>query len=221
MNLELISFNICPFVQRSVITLLYKGVDFDVTYIELDDPPDWFKEISPLGKVPLLKADGELLFESAVINEYIDEVTPGSLLPEEPLAKAKSRAWIEFASAAIFNQFQMSTAEDEGTFESKRRELLGNLGHLEEQLNEGGEPYFNGEGFSLVDAAIAPLLMRNRLLNGAGAFMDESEYTRVTRMTDHLLSMEAVTDSVPEDFEEKFFAHIRKQGGYGADRFAD
>ena len=49
MELELISFKICPFVQRSVITLRYKQVPFKITHIALDAPPPWFREISPFG----------------------------------------------------------------------------------------------------------------------------------------------------------------------------
>ncbi len=97
MDLELISFNVCPFVQRSVITLIHKNCDYKITFIDLSNPPGWFLEISPLGKVPVLKVDGkEVLFESAVINEFIDDVTPGTLKPSDPLTLAKNRAWIEY-----------------------------------------------------------------------------------------------------------------------------
>ena len=91
-KLELISFKLCPFVQRAVIVLKHKNIDFDITYIDLNDQPDWFKAISPLGQVPLLKVGGEVLFESTVIQEYVDEVTPPSIQPADPLVKAKNRA---------------------------------------------------------------------------------------------------------------------------------
>ena len=110
--IELISFNLCPFVQRSVITLLKKGVDFKITYIDLADKPDWFLKISPLGKVPVLRYGDEVLFESAVINEFLDEITPGSLLPSLPLEKAKQRAWVEFSSGALVDQYLMSVAKN-------------------------------------------------------------------------------------------------------------
>lgn len=65
-HFELVSFELCPFVQRSVITLNEKGVPFDIRYISLKDKPDWFLDISPLGKVPVLIVDeGTVLFESA------------------------------------------------------------------------------------------------------------------------------------------------------------
>lgn len=70
-KLELVSFKVCPFVQRSVIALNAKGIAYTLTHINPHEPPDWFKAISPLGKVPVLLVDGTPLFESAVILEYL------------------------------------------------------------------------------------------------------------------------------------------------------
>ena len=53
MQLELISTKRCPFVQRSIITLNHKGIDYKMTFVDLDDPPQWFTRISPFGKVPV------------------------------------------------------------------------------------------------------------------------------------------------------------------------
>jgi glutathione S-transferase len=78
-QLELISHYLCPYVQRAVITSIEKNIPHDRTYIDLANKPEWFLTISPLGKVPLLKVAGEILFESAVICEYLDEISPGSL----------------------------------------------------------------------------------------------------------------------------------------------
>lgn len=83
-NLELVSHHLCPYVQRAVITLLEKEIPHQRTYIDLSDKPDWFQVISPLGKVPLLKIQDEILFESAVICEYLDEITLKSLHPRDP-----------------------------------------------------------------------------------------------------------------------------------------
>lgn len=77
----LISFPLCPFVQRAIIAMDEKQAEFEVVYIDLADKPDWFTAISPLGKVPVLKVerDGEepaYIFESAVILEFIEETVP-------------------------------------------------------------------------------------------------------------------------------------------------
>ena len=58
-----------------------KNVEFEVTYVNLREKPDWFLEISPHGKVPVLKVDDEILFESNAIAEYLDEVIEPKLHP--------------------------------------------------------------------------------------------------------------------------------------------
>jgi len=70
--LTLVSFDLCPYVQRAAIALAEKGVPFERRDVDLANKPDWFEAISPLGKVPLLQVDDEVLFESAVIVEYLE-----------------------------------------------------------------------------------------------------------------------------------------------------
>src|SRR3989337_1446247 len=100
-HLRLISHKLCPYVQRAVIVATEKGIEFERVDIDLADKPDWFLAISPTGKVPLLEVtetDGSkhVLFESAVIAEYLDEIGGGErLLPADPLLRARERAWVE------------------------------------------------------------------------------------------------------------------------------
>ena len=85
---QLISFEICPFVQRARVILNAKGEDCEVTYIDLADKPDWFMDRVPTGRVPALFVDDDTVFESNVINEYLDETLSEPLLPDAPLAEA-------------------------------------------------------------------------------------------------------------------------------------
>ncbi|MEJ2059045.1 MAG: glutathione S-transferase family protein [Gammaproteobacteria bacterium] len=219
MNLELISFKLCPFVQRSVITLNYKSLPYDITYIDLENPPEWFLKISPFGKVPALRVDNDaVLFESAIINEYIDDVTPGRLRPEEPMALARGRAWIEFGQQCLFDQYQLSTAKDEKVFEETLAKAEANLHKVEEILGEG--PYFNGADFSLVDAAYAPLFMRYRLLEERHPLFDHAATPKLWAWGDRLLELDAVKESVVPDFDDLFFAYLHKHGHYAATAFA-
>ena len=73
-----------------------KDVEFEVTYINLREKPDWFLKLSPHGKVPVLKVDDELLFESNAIAEFLDETVPPRLHPEHPVERARNRAWTDF-----------------------------------------------------------------------------------------------------------------------------
>ncbi|RUY75216.1 glutathione S-transferase family protein, partial [Mesorhizobium sp. M7A.F.Ca.CA.003.01.2.1] len=104
-KLILVSHHLCPYVQRAAISLAEKGVPFERVDIDLANKPDWFKAISPLGKVPLLRVqrNGEetVIFESAVILEFLEETQANPLHPADPYARARHRAWIEFGSATL------------------------------------------------------------------------------------------------------------------------
>ena len=75
-----------------------KNVEFEVTYITKDTKPDWFLEISPHGKVPVLKVDDHALFESNAIAEFLDEVVEPQLAPKDPIERARNRAWTDFTA---------------------------------------------------------------------------------------------------------------------------
>ena len=104
-SLTLVSHHLCPYVQRAAIALAEKGVPFERVNVDLSNKPDWFRAISPLGKVPLLRVrrddSEEVIFESAVILEFLEETEANPLHPADPLARARHRAWIEFGSAIL------------------------------------------------------------------------------------------------------------------------
>jgi len=212
MSLHLISFKTCPFVQRAVITLKHKNIDFDITYIDLADPPDWFLEISPLEKVPVLKVDAEILFESAVINEYLDEITGADLQPKDPLARAKNRAWIEFASNMLGNLYMMKMSKDEERYHKYRDLLVSQLERVEQRLGDG--PWFNGEEFSLADTAFAPLFRHNSVAGGKLSVLDPQTMPRVNAWAERLLALPEVRASVVDDFEDLYLAAMEKNGSY-------
>ncbi|WP_321528195.1 glutathione S-transferase family protein [Sedimenticola selenatireducens] len=212
MGLELVSFAICPFVQRAVIALKEKRVDFDITYIDLDNPPDWFKEISPFGKVPLLRIGDEVLFESAIINEYLDEVYPPALHPENPLERAKHRGWIEFGSNLLFDQFKAMMAKDEDSFQQQCEVLGGSFARLDPVISDG--PYFMGERFSLLDTAYAPFFMRFEILKKYHEALEDLMPTRLNRWGQALLDRDSVKTSVVDDFEQRFVAFGKSKGSF-------
>lgn len=213
MKPELISFALCPFVQRSVIVLLEKEAEFDITYIDLANPPEWFSEVSPMGKVPVLRVGKTVLFESAVIMEYLDEVNPPSLQPADPLERARNRAWVEFSSELLFAQYRMSTAEDEAAFEKERAALRTELERLEAQV---AGPWFNGTDYRLIDAACAPLFLRLDLLERWHPTGLLDALPGLTGWRDALLSRESTQRSVPADFQEALRGYIGSRGGFAA-----
>ena len=125
MKLTLVSHRLCPYVQRAVIALAEKQVPFERIDIDLADKPEWFRAISPLGKVPLLRVStdsGEAaLFESNVICEYIEDSQTGlKMHPDDPLERARHRAWMEFGSAILADLWGLETTQEAAVFDSKR-----------------------------------------------------------------------------------------------------
>ncbi|WP_455208263.1 glutathione S-transferase family protein [Kaarinaea lacus] len=215
MNLELISFKICPFVQRAVLTLLHKEIPHTITYINLSSPPDWFKQLSPFGKVPILKVDDKhVIFESAIIDEFLDEICPGKLLPSDPLLRAIDRSWIDFGSNLILDFSGLIHSVDEESFNQKIKIVKKEFDWLEKKLGNG--PYFNGNDFSLVDIAYAPLFMRTRLLRLQDTLHPASQYPKVTAWSEKLLAIPELPKSIVSNFEDLLTTQIKTKAPYAA-----
>jgi glutathione S-transferase len=177
-KLTLISHKLCPYVQRAAIALIEKDVPFERVDIDLANKPDWFKAISPLGKVPVLRVgtdEGEaVLFESNVICEYIEETQPGPKLHlDDPLQRAQHRAWMEFGSAILADLWGLETTTEASVLDSKREAVAAKFARVEAALGSG--PFFAGERFGLVDAVFAPIFRYFDLfdrLTDLGVFAD-------------------------------------------------
>lgn len=211
-ELELVSHALCPYVQRAVIALTEKDVPFTRTVIDLDNRPDWFKAISPLGKVPLLKVKDEALFESAAIVDYLDETLAPRLHPADPLQRAKHRAFIEFASTVLADIWGLYTAKDRAGYDARLAVLEGRFARLEESLGAG--PYFSGPDFSLVDAAFGPVF---RYFDVFERHVNISLFVgkpRVARWRKALAARQSVRDAVAPDYTERLVAFVRAQDGF-------
>jgi glutathione S-transferase len=152
---RLISHPLCPYVQRAAIALVEKQVEHERIVIDLAAKPDWFRRISPLGKVPLLMIGDRVLFESAAICDYLDETLAPRLHPADAFDRAEHRGWIEVASALLNDIAGFYGAADAARFNERRADIAAKLRRLELSLADG--PYFAGARFHLVDAAFAPV----------------------------------------------------------------
>jgi len=201
-----------------VILLRAKDIEFDVTYINLQDKPDWFLELSPHGKVPVLKVGDEVLFESNAIAEYLDEVVPPRLHPEDPLARAKNRAWTDyvptFAGAMSSIHYSKSKEEMEQAVADAPEKLAKIEGALEGRGTDG--PYFNGPDLALVDAAYAPFLQRHLFVDRVLKNKVIDNYPLTKAWAETLLADERVTGAVPDNFEEEFIASLKRRGCYAS-----
>lgn len=211
--LELVSFATCPFVHRTAMLLREKDLEYSIRYIDLANKPDWFLALSPRGRVPILNTRGTTLFESAVINEYIDETEPPRLLPADALERARQRAWIEVASDLFMAQFQMLTAPDDASYEKAHANIAAIFDRLDTTI---ADDYFAGPAIGLVDIAFAPALFRFALIEkrlGKTLFADRAR-PKLAAWTERLLARPSLTEAVIPEFNERFFSDYTKRGGW-------
>lgn len=215
---ELISNHLCPYTQRAAIQLAEKGLACERTYIDLASKPEWFVQLSPLGKVPVLRVDGRVIFETWVICEYIEEVTPAavSLHPQAPLARAYHRSWAEFASAVVADVFAFYMAPDTAAFERKCADLAGRFGRLEKWLGRslGDGAYFDGQRFSLVDAAFAPVFRLFDTFDRIGDFGIFEGLHRVGTYRAALAERPSVRQAVVSDYAQIFRQYLSERGSH-------
>ena len=213
MQLELISFKICPYAQRASIVLNYKSIPATITYIDLAEPPAWFRDVSPFGKVPILRVDTDTtLFESVVIAEFLDEISGGTLMPADPLRRAVTRSWTEFGSACIGDLVSILSAENAQDYDDARAALQKKLQAVEGALGDGD--YFNGPQPGLIDFAYAPLFMRIELIAAGASVYSAEQCPRIAAWSERLLALPAVQHSVVEDFEQLLRRKIQRTAPY-------
>ena len=202
-----------------MIVLRAKGIDFEITHITADDKPDWFLEISPHGKVPVLWVDDDILFESNAIAEFLDETVAPRLHPEDPVRRARNRAWTDFTSdfANAINGVNYAKSRDDqmAAMEGARKALA----RVEEALtlergNKG--PFFNGETLCIVDAAYAPFLMRFSLVEGLCKTGLLTDFPKVDAWRQALAECDIIKGSVVPEFREIFGANLRKRQTYAS-----
>lgn len=212
-KLRLVSHYLCPYAQRAVISMAEKGVAHERVYVDLANRPDWFKAISPLGKVPLLEVDGHaVIFESAVICEYLEETTPKPLHPEDPLERARHRAWIEFGSSLLNDIWGFYTAPDAAAFARKRSDIAAKFGRLEQTLGDG--PYFAGKPFSLVDAAFGPVFRYFDTFETIGLTDFFAATSKVSAWRTALSARPSVRDAVVADYPERLHMFLRNRASH-------
>jgi glutathione S-transferase len=176
--IKLYDFKSSPNCQRVKIVLAEKNLPYEIVPIDLrakqQKTPDYLK-LNPNGKVPVLTDGDTVLYESCIINEYLDEKYPNPpLLPKDAAAKAKARILIDYGMAHFEGPYQKLRTEllkdpkeqDPQVIETSKSQLKTLLQRFESEL--GDKPYLTGE-FSLVDADLLPRFTR---LEGFGVLPD-------------------------------------------------
>lgn len=210
-GLILVSHDLCPYVQRAVISLAEKQVPFARTDVDLANKPEWFKALSPLGKTPVLRVGETAVFESSVILEYLEETQPAPLHPANALRRAEHRSWIEFGSAVLNDIGGLYNAADGDVFAGKAAALGAKFARLEARI---AGPWFDGESFSLVDAAFGPVLRYFDVFDEIGDFGVLTGRSKVAAWRSALAARPSVAAAVDATYSAKLWRFLEARGSY-------
>lgn len=178
------------------MALAIKSVPFDFVEIDLDAKPDWFLELSPYGKVPLLQHGETVIWESSIINEYLDEVFPEPpLLPADAAGRARARVWIDYANTRMVPHFyKMMLRQDREGQETHRAALADAFRFIEfEGLRKlSGGPFWLGDEPGLVDLTFFPHIQRSVVLRHYRGFEIPAECERFRHWIEAMNGLDAV-----------------------------
>lgn len=203
--MKIVSFKICPFVQRVTTLLECKGATYDIEYIDLSNKPEWFLEVSPNGQVPILITDErDVLFESDAIVEFIDEVIGEPVFSRDPVKKAQERAWSYLASKHYLVQCSAQRSADETILSERSSKLATAFAKIEKQL--GGKSFIGGENMGMVDIAWTTLLHRTEIIERRSGYDFLADFPRIKAWRYAIMATGIPDASVSDDFEDKFSA---------------
>ena len=155
----------CPYAQRTRMLMIEKEIPFELTEVDLRNKPDWFLAVSPYGKVPVIVDDGQTIYESAIINEYLDEKYKSiPMMPEEPVERAKARIWMDYCTnkyLTLSRKLLVDHGNEELQTENKKK-MKESLIYIEQECFEknANGPFWLGNNISLVDLHYAPFFER-------------------------------------------------------------
>ena len=151
----------CPFSQRCRFVLYEKGMDFEIKDVDIFNKPEDLAVMNPYNQVPVLVERDLILYESNIINEYIDERFPHpQLMPGDPVMRGRGRLVLSRMEKELFSLVHVLENPNSTNKEmAKAREAIGNgLTMLAPAFTKN--KYILGDDFSMIDVALSPLLWR-------------------------------------------------------------
>ncbi len=196
MSYTVVGSGISPFVRKVMVVMAEKGIDFEHDDVNPFAPPDGFREISPLGRIPVLRHDDRIINDSSVICRYLDQLHPTpALYSTEPFENARIE-WIEeyidgglvpIAGAKIFaprviTPMMGGAAPDEQAIQKViDEELPAHFDYLEAQL--GDSEFFVGSALTIADITVASGTVN---LRAAGVRPDEKRWPRLAAFLERM-----------------------------------
>ena len=202
-KIELITAEVCPYAQRTHMTLIEKGLEFERREVDLANKPDWFNKVSPYSKVPVVKIGDDVVWESAIINEFIDEAYPEpALMPGDPHRRALARIWIDYCNTVwVDDIYDLLYAKEPAKQGDLKEKVAKDLKKIETDgmraLSDG--PYWLGAGISLVDLTYYPFFERFGAVAKLRGTAIPAECTRIRAWCDLMRSRPSAQATAHDD----------------------
>ena len=157
--MTLYSGTTCPFSQRCRNVLYEKGMDFQIVDVDLHNKPEDLAVMNPYNQVPVLVERDLMLYESNIINEYIDDRFPHpQLMPADPVMRARARLFLFRFEHEMFTPVETLEKGTQRLADKARAAIRDNLAQIAPVFTK--QKYMLGDEFSMLDVAIVPLLWR-------------------------------------------------------------
>jgi RNA polymerase-associated protein len=157
--MTLYSGTIDPFSQRCRNVLYEKGMDFQIIDVDMYNKPEDLAVMNPYNQVPVLVERDLILYESNIINEYIDDRFPHpQLMPADPVMRARARLFLYRFEKELFLHIEAIEKGTQKAAEKARVVIRDNLAQIAPVFTK--QKHMLGDEFSMLDVSIAPLLWR-------------------------------------------------------------
>jgi len=213
MSLVLLGGSVSPFVRKVRVALTEKGLDFQHEQVNPFAPPEGYRDISPLGKIPAFKDGDKSLCDSSVICAYLEKKYPTpALYPSDPYDYART-LWVEefmdggvtpivgptvffpLVLKPLFAGKQEPEAADvaaaEQTWKEKATPLLE---YLEKQL--GDNEFFVGPKLTIADISVASILVNPR---HAGFAPERKRFPKLRAFLDRMWSRPSFKQTLEQE----------------------
>jgi len=206
----------CPFVARSWLSLIEKGIPYQYKEVNPYHKEPEFLEISPKGLVPALKYKGEAIPESLVICDFLEEAYPDTkpLMPKDPLQRAKVRLAIDNISKSIIPAFfRLLQSQEQEKQDAALEDVYKGLRGFQEGLKARNGPFYMGEQLTLADIALIPWATRFYIIEENRGFDIKQVGKPFAAWVEHVLNMDSVKaiTSDKEHYTEIYGRYLRNE----------
>jgi glutathione S-transferase len=212
MSLVVLGGSVSPFVRKVRVVLAEKGVDYTLDPVNPFAPPEGWRKISPLGRIPAMKDGERVINDSSVICQYLERRHPSpALYPKDDHEFARA-LWLEeymdggfvpIAGAKVFRplvlQPLMTRKPVEESAEAAAREVVEKelsplFDYLERELGDG--EYFVGGRITIADVAVASPFVN---LRHAGVAPERKRWPRLRAFLDRMWGRASFKKPIDEE----------------------